>query len=142
MEPGIKLASKRTNRIVLESIQSIFVNNKRYISAVVFTDLGHRCGYIGYPKTNNIEATNDYTLSDYYLSVHGGVTYNDNAPPFLNSREIKKFNLENYYWLGYDCAHSGDSPDEKYLQKYFKKQSWESELFKKKFSSFKTLDFC
>ena len=104
MAPGIKLASRKTERTFLENIQSVYANSIRYITAVVLVDLGHRCGYVGFLKSDKINIITydgESTESSISLKVHGGITYNDKVPPFFTKYHITKFKLQNYNWLIY-----------------------------------------
>jgi hypothetical protein len=143
MAPGIKLASRKTERTFLENIQSVYSNTTRYITAVVLADLGHRCGYVGFPKSDKINiVTYEGSSTDDSISlrVHGGITYNDKVPPFFTKYHITRFKLENYNWLGYDCAHYSDEPDYKKTLKVFKTIPYTKENIN--ISNIKTLDFC
>lgn len=94
--------------------------------------VNHYCGYVAVPDTHPTTKTvlkeeyqkllealtkeeaflymNKHSLSVYSvvkasfedLSVHGGVTYDS-----LNS-PIKAMPEEGLFWIGFDCAHSGD----------------------------------
>lgn len=57
---------------------------------------GHRCGYVEIPKGHPFYGKG-YDESDLY--VHGGITYADRGVG------------TNSWWLGFDCAHSGDAQD-------------------------------
>lgn len=143
MEPGIKLASRKTKRTFLENIQLVCSNDIRYITAVVLTDLGHRCGYIGFPKSDKINIITydgESTQNSISLKVHGGITYNDQVPPFFTKYHITRFKLQNYNWLGYDCAHLGDEPDYKKTFKIFKTIPYTKQNVN--INNIKTLDFC
>ncbi len=70
--------------------------------AIVHNGMGFRCGYVkvepGHPwhgqHYDNIDA-----------SVHGGLTFGEHDTPCDNGGP------DNGYWVGFDCAHSGDGPD-------------------------------
>ena len=61
--------------------------------AIVRSDLGHLCGYVGVPY--------GYTIDTDKLQVHGGITYNDQIHPLLP--------WANHDVIGFDCVHSGDA---------------------------------
>lgn len=76
---------------------------KAGLRAVVLThdEMGHRMGYVAVPKGHPAFGVEygDGLLSEIY--VHGGLTYADGC---------EKYPIEapDLWWLGYDCAHSGD----------------------------------
>jgi len=55
------------------------------------------CGYVGVPKSHPCwgRKYDDMYDSIEDLSVHGGLTYSDGDD-------------DGWWWLGFDCAHSGD----------------------------------
>lgn len=59
---------------------------------VKFLFQSYRCGYVGVQKGHP-----DYGKSydDVDVDVHGGLTYGEQGE-------------DNFYWLGFDCAYSGD----------------------------------
>lgn len=65
------------------------------------TELGHLCGYIavlpGHPWHGG-----QYSMIDAY--PHGGLTF---ACREADTRDLKTGN-EDAWWIGFDCAHSGD----------------------------------
>lgn len=61
--------------------------------AIVRNGGGALCGYVGLPADHPL-ATGEASIES--LSVHGGITWD-------------KFSDENQlFWIGFDCAHSGD----------------------------------
>jgi hypothetical protein len=65
---------------------------------VIFNQNGqYRCGYVGVEKDSGYYGVENTDI-DEYLTVHGGVTFSSH----LNGLP------ENIWWIGYDCAHSGD----------------------------------
>jgi len=75
---------------------------KGYTCVVLAQRIGHRCGYIGIDKENACYEK-DYDSCD--IEVHGGLTYDGGGE---NSTYPIKSNL---WWIGFDCAHSGDAKD-------------------------------
>ena len=71
-----------------------------YPCVVIFQPLGHRCGYVGLPEKNRFYGL-DYNEID--VDCHGGLTYSSN--------HLYDQDDTNTWWIGFDCAHSGDSPD-------------------------------
>jgi len=68
-----------------------------YRYAVVIVDHGHRCGYVQIPAGHPWHGEHYDNLNN--IAVHGGVTF---SGPRMN---------EDGWWIGFDCAHSGDFPD-------------------------------
>jgi hypothetical protein len=67
-------------------------------AVVLFNEHGEfRCGYVGVEKDSGYYGIQYNDISEH-LSVHGGVTFS--GP--LNGLP------KNIWWIGYDCAHSGD----------------------------------
>lgn len=55
---------------------------------VSHNNLGFRCGYVGIPLNRK--------KIDHF-GVHGGITFDERG--------------NEYYWIGFDCAHWNDAPD-------------------------------
>lgn len=70
-----------------------------YRCVIVGQSLGHRCGYVGIPK-GHVLYGKDYDAID--IDVHGGLTYAGNGNYPVES---------DLWWIGFDCAHIGDSKD-------------------------------
>lgn len=69
-------------------------------------ELLHWCGYVGIPAEHpwHGKTYNDVEeLSNYGISVHGGLTYSEGDMPTANSMADKAT-----WWFGFDCAHGGD----------------------------------
>ena len=113
-------------------------NSSSFLCVAIMGPLGHRCGYVGVSKSHplyGIEysdetlilrpfienvllsstgkrgiisvllfSRDDIPRPDFIFDVHGSLTYSGfgsgNYP--INS---------DLWWLGFDCAHSGDAPD-------------------------------
>ena len=58
--------------------------------------LGHLCGYVGVPAGHPLYGISDGSIG---VEVHGGVTF---AEDECDGRS------EGLWWIGFDCAHSGD----------------------------------
>ena len=81
---------------------------------------GHWCGYVGVPPghpAHGLSYDDAYNLfgdyeSDTYLSVHGGLTYADSCAEGSEETSVchvpEPGEPEDVWWLGFDCAHSGD----------------------------------
>lgn len=69
---------------------------------VIFTRMGHRCGYVGVDEKSTI-FEKGYNELDF--DVHGGLTYSGGG-------KDSKYPVEsNLFWIGFDCAHYMDSSD-------------------------------
>lgn len=75
---------------------------------VLFMPLGHRCGYVGVPKTHPAYGNNYDTLD---IDCHGGLTYTERY--LQNQDDIET------WWIGFDCCHYNDASDKEAMQKYF-----------------------
>ena len=60
---------------------------------VVLTEIGHRCGYVKLPKDH---FAFKMSYDDIAVNIHGGLTF---GPDKLG-------------WIGFDCAHCDDNPQE------------------------------
>lgn len=70
---------------------------KCHIRRVGVPYMGHLCGYIEIPKGHELHGMTYDEIEDHYnyeLPSHGGLTF---------SGEV-----DNSYWIGFDCAHYGD----------------------------------
>jgi hypothetical protein len=67
----------------------------------VHNNLGHRCGYIRIPLGHPWHGQ-EYEIE---CDVHGGITFAQADIP------CDKGGPDNAWWIGFDCAHSGDAPD-------------------------------
>lgn len=112
------------------------VDYKGYKCVVVGSSMGHRCGYIGL-KNTDLAYEKDYD-DLYCIDVHGGLTYSNND----SSYPIK--NNENLWWIGFDCAHSGDGRDIELIKELNKDPRtvdmllrWSSE-----YETVKTIEYC
>ena len=65
----------------------------------------YRCGYVGIPLSHPLAKRWCEEL-DEYVTVHGGVTYSDDYVPGAHKRKTRK------WWVGFDCAHAGDTEEE------------------------------
>ena len=72
--------------------------------AVIMTELGHRCGYVGIPPEHCLYGKNLEELNK--IRVHGGVTYG-----FDNRKGYPVKTKEPMFFIGFDCGHYGDAPD-------------------------------
>lgn len=111
-----------------------------YKCVVLMTEMGHRCGYVGIPKENNLY-NKFYDELNEYIGCHGGLTY--------SSSELHCVNDKDTWWIGFDCAHLYDRPDFETAKRMFKDnqkviKSLEimEEMTIYEFGTVKTLAFC
>lgn len=71
---------------------------------VTANQVGYRCGYVRVPAGHPWHGL-DYDGIEPYPEVHGGLTF---AEP---DTDCGKGGEDNAWWLGFDCAHTGDAPD-------------------------------
>jgi hypothetical protein len=97
-------------------------NYKGYDYCVIFTEMGHRCGYVALP------ADHPYNLSlkeidkyDHDLEVHGGVSFYDKPDDLISDTILKP--TCNDIWIGFDAAHCNDKSDYEQAKKYFPKRA-------------------
>ncbi len=79
---------------------------------VIFTKMGHRCGYVGLKKSIWGYQLEEDQIEDSF-QVHGGVTYSEEDQSY--PVEDKSIN----HWIGFDCNHLGDERDVESLTRYF-----------------------
>ena len=73
--------------------------------AVVHNGRGFRCGYVRVDKGHPWFGKSMHDL-DADASVHGGITFADKDVP------CDKGGADDGYWVGFDCAHAWDLPDQ------------------------------
>jgi len=68
--------------------------------------LGHLCGYVGVDSQHPC-FQKDYDSVD--VNVHGGLTFADKCQDNGHiCHKVEEGEDDNVWWLGFDCAHSGD----------------------------------
>ncbi len=81
-------------------IERTFITGEGYLGMCTFSNIGHRCGYVGITKDH---AVWDLSYEDiYHVNVHGGLTFAGKHTP-------AKF--PDHYFYGFDCGHYGDGRD-------------------------------
>ncbi len=100
---------------------------KHYEYCVAAMDSGHRCGYV---KTEDFDFAYKKKYDDLhdFITCHGGLTYGS----------YTTFSKSHGYWIGFDCAHSGDAPDPKFKNE-------DNEMYYRLFNSggtVRTKSFC
>ena len=120
---------------------------------VLAVDTGHRCGYVGVPKSHPLYGRHYFeTLSDNSdveicsnIDIHGGLTFSSDGH---GGYPVAK---DDVWWFGFDCAHFGDSADIDIMKKFNVPDDYARMLdfVHKKLaeksgerSTVKTLDFC
>ncbi len=72
----------------------------RFDCEVSLTGMGHYCGYVGLPEGHPwFGVFYDFIIEVGPAEVHGGLTYSE-------------FRKDGLWWIGFDCAHSGDGMKE------------------------------
>ena len=75
---------------------------KNYTCVVVRQVFGHLCGYVSVPYWHKAYEC-DYELLEDDIECHGGLTYSSH-----NLMGIEYLS----WWIGFDCAHGDDTPEE------------------------------
>lgn len=65
--------------------------------------MGHWCGYVGVEPGHPWHGSQDDSIAD----VHGGITYSKECAGSV-CHVPQPGEPEHVWWLGFDCAHSGD----------------------------------
>ena len=122
-------------------IEKSFIHSNKPC-VVIFTQIGHRCGYVAVEKDSplyGIYYDNLNIKHNYYSDVHGGLIFSDYSElyPITTKRPL--------YWFGFDCAHYNDAKDLEASKKYFDQKTYNqiieyNSLFQT--GAVKTLDFC
>lgn len=74
---------------------------------VIFSDMGHRCGYVTIPELHPLYGVGYDDPKVYGIEVHGGLTY-------AGASRTKKG------WVfGFDCAHCDDKHDLEGVKKHW-----------------------
>lgn len=95
------------NRYIVESCR--LDTRTQFVELCTFTFMGHRCGYVGVPKTSSLWRRS-YSQQDLYdIDVHGGLTFSDS---------FEGIGFDDYWFFGFDCAHAHDGKDLEALERY------------------------
>jgi hypothetical protein len=73
-----------------------------YEWSIIHNRMGYRCGYVRVPIGHPWHGQEMY---DVDCDCHGGVSFSQADQPCDKAGE------DNAWWVGFDCAHSGDAPD-------------------------------
>lgn len=88
---------------------------------------GSLCGYVGVPPEHPLHGK-DWEATDH-LDVHGGITYGHECAGDI-CHVARPGEPEHVWWLGFDCAHSGDlSPGLLMLLSEEFRRQWPSERY-------------
>lgn len=100
------------------AIESLF-HHHGYKCVVVFTQNGHRCGYVAVPMDHpaygvhyhdynwNDDTDPIHQLLEAIHVVHGGITYSEKA----EHATYPTNQFDPVWWFGFDCAHAWDCVD-------------------------------
>jgi hypothetical protein len=75
----------------------------------------HWCGYVGISKNHPL-FEKEYSNIEQDLIVHGGLTFADHCAKTSDPSKhvchlVESGEDDHVWWLGFDCAHSGDISD-------------------------------
>jgi hypothetical protein len=92
---------------------------------IVFTEQGHRCGYVALKpeETERFEKDSEGEGRKYYypdLDCHGGLTFYSRHH---GAKELLPISCDDM-WVGFDAAHAWDKPDNKTSTEYFGETKW------------------
>ena len=99
---GLSLLNRRIMKWINEPNHSHFFYRDYECRIVRHPVLGTLCGYVKIPTTHPYHAKN---YNDIDIDVHGGLTFGDNLNNVSKAYEIQ---LDDGFWLGFDCAHYND----------------------------------
>ena len=89
-------------------IERSFITDEGYFGVCVFTQMGHRCGYVGVDESHPLYGDGDFWEAD----VHGGITYSSGFQELENALGIT------CWFFGFDCMYGGDIPDAEAVKLY------------------------
>lgn len=85
-----------------------FKHNDLVCRIIRVDSMGHYCGYVGVPKNHHYYGVHYVEIYDNEiykgLEVHGGLTFSSTIKDLGDSSSTN----EDYWFLGFDCAHAGD----------------------------------
>ena len=100
-----------TNKRIQHYIEKDF-EYRGFRCVIVAHIMGHRCGYVGLPESNLYYGVSYHEIP---VNAHGGLTYGQHPP---NKGYYPVETGYPVYWIGFDCAHLYDLPDEDILRKF------------------------
>lgn len=114
---------------------------KNYKCCVLFQSLGFRCGYVLVPRWHKLYGQLYSNVDCSNIKCHGGLTYSSHS---LLGQESPS------WWIGFDCAHTGDVQDTESQIRYFGTSKVDSFFTmlnfmignNTEFGTVKNLDFC
>ena len=96
-------------KLPASQIEKCWTTKAGYPAVVVFRKNwkygGYRCGYVGIPLDHPLAGKWCGEL-DECMVVHGGITFSGDYVPHVYKRSKKR------WWIGFDCAHAGDTEEE------------------------------
>lgn len=101
----------------MHTVEKDWVTASGLRAVVLKLEIGHRCGYVGVPKTHPFSGksyharlywVDDVESIEDNIRVHGGVTFSGWNPTYPVA--------SNLWWIGFDCAHCDDNPTNCNLQ--------------------------
>ena len=93
-----------------EPILETYFTYKNYKCCVLFQSLGFRCGYVLVPRWHKLYGQLYSNKDCEAIKCHGGLTY--------SSHELMGQTSPSW-WIGFDCAHTGDILDKESQMRYF-----------------------
>lgn len=81
---------------------NIVVREIRYDNLVI--PIRYLCGYVEIPRNHPWHGVEFYDKPEDIIDIHGGITY---------SGDLKR---EGKWYLGFDCGHAFDNPEEQNLE--------------------------
>lgn len=112
---------------VLGVVEEKRFDYKGFPCVILFTAMGHRCGYVGIPEASGIDIDE--------IDCHGGITYGP-------SSELIFQEDENIEWIGFDTAHYCDGIDIKKVKEYFPYKDISLLACTHKYFKLRTLEYC
>lgn len=91
---------------------------REYPCLVMHNDMGNLCGYVMLPCGHELSGEHYDDINALGIAVHGGLTF----ARMVNTIDFGDISVvtvaganENYYMIGFDCAHAGDAPSPMYM---------------------------
>lgn len=80
-----------------------------YPCLILRNSVGALCGYIGVPPTHPAYGKR-HDIVDEDVRIHGGLTFggDSRSDPVSRWYEVEPGESDDFYWLGFHCAHMGD----------------------------------
>ena len=88
-----------------------FGKQDNYFWAILPNGIGYYCGYVFVPEDHPRFEEDMY--DNGLINAHGGITYQNVKCPMEYPHPLPKGK-----WIGFDCAHSGDSQSPEYIKEF------------------------